>query len=221
MKIRALFFLAAMMSLTGASSIDQRIEKYILAHPDVIVKALELHSHKLINDRLQSIIQNEDTNIVLANPKASGQLVAFIDYQCGACKRSFHIVEQFAQDHPDIKLIIRPLPILGSESTIASLLAYDAASNSDGLKLTHTLLELKEKLDNPVLKRVASGYKLQVSQNPRDHWAFEKLAENYRQSSVLNNQSVPLYILSIDGQAEMFSGISSQHVLEEAYQRLV
>ena len=156
----------------------------------------------------------------MANPKGRNRLVAYIDYRCDACKRSFQYIEKFVKAHSDVALVLRPLPILGGESTLASLLAYDAGELQQANVLTGELLGLDKPLDGEVLSQVARHYQLQVTDHPREHWAFKHLAENYRQSSMLNNQSVPLYILSVKGQSEMFSGLSSQQILEESYQRL-
>ena len=212
--------LVAVVSKLYAASIDQRIEQYLMEHPEVVVKALELGSQRMLNARLQDIISYSDSDIVMVNPKGSSRLVAYIDYRCDACKRSFQYIERFANAHPDVALILRPLPILGGESTLASLMAYDAGKLQHAKVLTDELLQLDKPLDSEALSQVASHHQLKVTDNPREHWAFKHLAENYRQSSMLNNQSVPLYILSVKGQSQMFSGLSSQQILEEAYQRL-
>ena len=215
-----LSLLGIVVSSQSAITLDQRIEQYIMEHPDVIVKALEMHTKNMANTRLQNIISESTTDIAILNPKGKNRLIAYIDYRCGACKRSFQLIENFAVAHPDVALVLRPLPILGSESTLASLMVYDAMQLNQAKAMSETLFALEGGLDDNVLARVAKQFKLKAIDKPRDHWAFRYLAENYKQSSQLNNQSVPLYILSVGKQSEMFSGISSQQVLEEAYKRL-
>ncbi len=214
------YFFVCMALTMQAASLDQKIEQYILDHPDVIVRTLEAQSQKEMNEKIQAVVAASPADIAIINPRAPNRLVAFVDYRCGACKRSFEYIKSFATQHLDVALVIRPLPILGVESTVASLMVYDANEENHALRLIETLFSSEKPLDDVFLAQVAQQNHLQVAAKPTDHWAFKYLAENYRQSSMMNNQSVPLYILSVNGKSEMFSGISSRQVLEEAYQKL-
>ena len=55
--------LGALVLESHAASIDQRIEQYLMEHPEVVVQALEMGSQKILNARLQEIVSDSDSDI--------------------------------------------------------------------------------------------------------------------------------------------------------------
>lgn len=200
------------------ASIEQKMEAYILAHPEIIVQALEKHKENIFQQKLSQVAQPGDYDIVLHKGQGKERLIAFVDYRCGACKNSAKFVDRFIQEHPHIALVLRPLPILGGESVTAALMLYDASDN-EKYELHSTLLSKQGSLD---LAGIAKSHKLSLTKDQYDkHPAFKYLEKNYRQSMDLDNQSVPLYVLSVGERAKVLNGLSSLRSLEDAYQEIV
>jgi protein-disulfide isomerase len=64
---------------------------------------------------------------VLGNPNGSVTLVEFTDYACGYCRASVPEVEALIAANPDLKVVIRELPILSPASADAARWSLAAA----------------------------------------------------------------------------------------------
>ena len=65
--------------------------------------------------------------MVLGNPDGAVTLVEFSDYACGYCRRSVSDVERLIAENPDLKVVIREMPILSPASADAAKMAMAAA----------------------------------------------------------------------------------------------
>lgn len=204
-----------------AANIDDRIQQYILKHPDVVAQALELYAKNQMNEKLEQVVASQDGDIVLANQKAPNRLVAYIDYRCSACQKSYPWVKDFIQAHPDVALVLRPLPVLGGEATRAALLAYEAEKKGAIAQYNEALLDKSGPVNAERLSELEQSLGLEtVSIEGKPYWALSYVKSHYKQSALLDNQSVPLYLLRVDGEVKVLQGI---HVssLDDAYQQLV
>jgi protein-disulfide isomerase len=59
--------------------------------------------------------------------KPAVTLVEFYDYACPYCKASNPIVDRLLQEHPDLRIVYRELPILGPDSVTAARLSLAAS----------------------------------------------------------------------------------------------
>lgn len=215
--MKARFLILALSVPFCFASIEQKMEAYILAHPEIIVEALERHKDNVFQQKLAQISQPGDYDIMLHEGSSKERLIAFVDYRCGACKNTAKYVDRFIKEHPGISLVLRPLPILGGESITAALMLYDAP-DGEKYELHNALLAKRGSLD---LAGLAKNYNIGLTQDQYDkHPAFKYLEKNYRQSMDLDNQSVPLYVLSIGEKAKVLNGLPSSRALEDAYQAI-
>ena len=65
---------------------------------------------------------------MLGNPQGKVTLVEFTDYACGYCRQSVADVRALLADHPDLRIVVRELPILSPASGDAARMALTAAS---------------------------------------------------------------------------------------------
>ena len=212
-----LFMLILAAGSLASASLDEKIQAYILEHPEVIVKALELHEKQLKEQKLLQITQQEPYDIVLQEGKGNAQILLYYDYRCGACKRSHLQVEKFTAKHPEITTILRPLPILGGDSVKAALMAYDAARAGKQHELHKELINSSGLL--PLVK-LSQSLRLTLVDQFEDHWAFKYLENNYRQSLSLDNKSVPLFVLSVGNKHQVLNGLEFDNSLELTYSEL-
>ena len=107
--------------------IQQMIKDYIMNNPEVIVQSLEgFHNKKLdestrkTTDYLQknkAQIEEAESPPILGNPNGDIVVVAFYDYNCSFCKKANDYENEIIASDPGVKVVLRPIPILGGTST--------------------------------------------------------------------------------------------------------
>ena len=109
---------------------DKAVRDYILSHPEVLPEAMEnLHareSGKLLAS-MRGPVETPWPGAIIGNPNGKLTLVEFIDFACGFCKRSVADVEQLVAANPELKVVVRELPILSPESADAAKMGLAAA----------------------------------------------------------------------------------------------
>lgn len=121
---------------------DTAVQKAILAHPDVLPAAVE----KLkADDGAKQIAQigpqalKPFPGAVLGNPDGTRVLVEFMDFACGYCKASEADVARLIAADPQVKVVIRELPILSPESVDAAKMALAAARQGKYAAFHHAM----------------------------------------------------------------------------------
>jgi protein-disulfide isomerase len=119
---------------------EQTIERYIRAHPEVIEQSLQsLEARRLEDERQhskmalatrQSDLLQDPSSPVSGNPAGEVTLVEFFDYRCGYCKRAAGAVTQLQKDDARVRVVYKDLPILGEASELAAKAAL--ASKAQG-----------------------------------------------------------------------------------------
>lgn len=118
--------------ITGETkvAVERLIRNYILEHPEILPEAMGRLSENEVSQRLGAVRQDLEkpfANAVLGNPAGTVTLVQFTDYACGYCRQSVADVEALIAANPDLKVVVRELPVLGAPSVEAAKLALAAA----------------------------------------------------------------------------------------------
>jgi protein-disulfide isomerase len=111
-------------------AIEKVVRDYILANPEILPQAMENLARKENAKQLSGIRTEVETpfpGAVLGNPDGKVTLVEFTDFACGYCRQSVADVEALIAEHPDLRVVIRELPILAPESAEAARWALAAA----------------------------------------------------------------------------------------------
>ena len=130
----SLFLVGAVPAMGADSAEGQRskeeigeiIREYLLNNPEVIFEAAERHREKqrqlqsqrdrtLLKQHQQALLADPDS-FVGGNPDGDVTLVEFFDYQCGYCKRFAPILEKIKKEDPNIRVVYKEFPVLGSDS---------------------------------------------------------------------------------------------------------
>lgn len=119
---------------------DAAIERYIRAHPEVILQSLqtmeatrqaELQARqKTALAAKQHELLHDPTSPVSGNPKGEITLVEFYDYRCGYCKKAASAVTELQKEDHRIRVVYKDFPILGEPSVLAAKAAL--ASRAQG-----------------------------------------------------------------------------------------
>jgi protein-disulfide isomerase len=111
-------------------AIETVVREYILAHPEILPQAMENLQKRENAQALSGIREAVATpfpGAVLGNPRGTVTLVEFTDFACTYCRQSVAEVEQLVAANPDLRVVVRELPILSPQSADAAKMALAAA----------------------------------------------------------------------------------------------
>lgn len=136
--------LAEEFSPAQKAEIEAIVKSYLVKNPEILRDvAAELEARerieesnarqKAIGDHADTLFQGENL-AVIGNPQGAVTLVEFFDYNCGYCKRALGDLGRLMKDNPDLRVVLRDLPILRQESIDAAKVANAAALQLKGPK---------------------------------------------------------------------------------------
>ncbi len=136
-------WLAGTTILRGSA--EKLVHEYILAHGEILPEAMENLRHK--NDAAQLVgiraeVERPFAASILGNPNGTQVLVEFTDFACTYCRRSVVDVEQLIAGHPNLKVVIRQLPILSPQSADAAKMALAAAEQGKYAAFHRAMFEI-------------------------------------------------------------------------------
>jgi protein-disulfide isomerase len=114
-------------------NIEIIIKDYLMNNPEVIISAIE----KLQRQKMVKMAENAKNYIEEKNPEmqdavsspiignANGDfiIVVFYDYNCSFCKKGDRYIHQLIGKYNNLKVILKPFPILGENSLYLAKLA--------------------------------------------------------------------------------------------------
>ncbi|MDE8653818.1 DsbA family protein [Novosphingobium album (ex Liu et al. 2023)] len=121
---------AASLSGRDRQAIETVVHDYILAHPEILPEAMDNLQAKQGRAQLSGVRKEVETpfpGAVMGNPQGTVTLVEFTDFACGYCRRSVADVDALIARNPDLRIVIRELPILSPQSADAARMALAAA----------------------------------------------------------------------------------------------
>lgn len=112
------------------AEVEQVVREYILANPEILPEAIERLRAKEASRQVAAA--GDDVFVpfpgaVLGNPAGKTTLVMFSDFACGYCRSSMKDVDALIAENPDLKVVIRELPIIAPTSPLASRWGLAAA----------------------------------------------------------------------------------------------
>ncbi|MEY4161239.1 MAG: hypothetical protein RLZZ136_1860 [Pseudomonadota bacterium] len=106
------------------------VHAYLLEHPEVLPEAMEALQKKENAKQLSGLraaVEKPWPGEVLGNPAGKVTLVEFTDFACTYCRHSVADVEALIAANPDLRVVVRQLPILSPESADAARMGLAAA----------------------------------------------------------------------------------------------
>ena len=110
--------------------VEEIVHAYLLEHPEVLPEAMAALQTKEQRRQLAGAgeaVERPFPGAVLGNPQGKITLVEFTDYACTFCRRSVADVAALVAANPDLRVVIRELPILSPASAEAARWALAAA----------------------------------------------------------------------------------------------
>jgi protein-disulfide isomerase len=114
----------------GKAQIEQVVRAYILEHPEILPEAMEKLRTREDSKNLAAVaddVEKPFPGAVMGNPAGTVTLVEFTDFACTYCRQSVQDVEALIAANPDLRVVVRELPILSPASADAARMALAAA----------------------------------------------------------------------------------------------
>lgn len=169
---------AATSDPTFQQAVEQVVEQYIRAHPEVIEQTLQtLQAKREAEERervsnliatKQAELVNDPNSPVSGNPEGDVTVVEFFDYRCGYCKRVAGAVTQLQQEDPNVRIVYKDYPILGEASVLAARAALASKAQGKHLAFHEGLLASEKELNQENLLALATAVGLDVEKLQRD-----------------------------------------------------
>ncbi|HUI21664.1 MAG TPA: DsbA family protein [Methylocella sp.] len=126
------------------AEIEAIIKDYLLQKPEVLreaigvlearEKAAETKARQEIVSDSAGLIYSGANQAVVGNPNGKITIVEFFDYNCGYCKRALGDLARLMKGNPDLRVVLRDLPILSPGSVEAARIANAARLQFQGAK---------------------------------------------------------------------------------------
>lgn len=133
---------AAKLGAGERAAIEKLVHDYVLEHPEILPEAMEnlrrRESMKLLSG-VRDKIEMPYPGTVLGNPSGKVTLVEFSDFACGYCRQSVGEVDALIAANPDLKVVIRQLPILSPASAAAARMSLAAAEQGKYAAFHHAM----------------------------------------------------------------------------------
>lgn len=113
------------------AAIESLVREYILQHPEVLPEAMERLQQRESAAQIapmRGALETPFPGAVLGNPDGKVTLVEFTDFACTYCRQSVKALEGLIAKNPDLRVVIRELPIIAPESGPAARMALAAAA---------------------------------------------------------------------------------------------
>ncbi len=190
--------------------IQQMIKDYIMHNPEVIMQSLEgFHNKKLdestrkTTDYLQknkAQIEEAESPPILGNPNGDIVVVAFYDYNCSFCKKANDYENEIIASDSGVKVVLRPIPILGGTSTYAAkiALAVQRVSSNNFLNVHNELMKMQE-ISEENVKTMLAKYSIDYSliENEINSYSVRQIiAKNFDLAKELGIKGTPSYIIN-------------------------
>lgn len=148
-------------------AVEQVVEQYIRAHPEVIeqtLQALQAKREAQERERVRNLIAtkqaellNDPNSPVSGNLEGDVTVVEFFDYRCGYCKRVAGAVTQLQQDDPNVRIVYKDYPILGEASVLAARAALASKAQGKHVAFHEALLASKNELTQETIFNIATA----------------------------------------------------------------
>lgn len=227
----ALFALAAvLLGVLGAliagwtgltrPATDKAVREYLLAHPEVLPEAMDRLQAREVAKRIDPIRAQVATafpGAILGNPDGSKVLVEFTDYACTYCRHSVAEVDALIAQDPQLKVVIREMPILSEQSAAAARMALAAAEQGKYTAFHKAMFELGP--PSPASIEAAAqkaGLDLARAKTIAGSKAVEaELGRNLQIAERLNFNGTPSWVIG----DQAFSGALPRDALAEALEK--
>jgi protein-disulfide isomerase len=115
--------------LAARATLGPAVRDYVLAHPEILPEAMDNLRRNEDAKQLAGVrgqVEQAFPGAILGNPNGKIVVVEFADYACGYCKKAVADLDLLIAKNPELKVVMRELPILSPQSADAAKMALAA-----------------------------------------------------------------------------------------------
>ncbi|MER8576594.1 DsbA family protein [Mesorhizobium sp. M1409] len=190
------------------SQFDQRVHDYILAHPEVIMEALQsldarqreadAKEAKAVLAAKADEVFRDPASPVGGNAQGNVTMTEFFDYNCPYCRQVAPIMAQAVADDPQLRIVYKEFPILGPDSVFAAKAALAANRQGKYAEFHKALFAAKTRVTEAVVLKMAADAGLDVPRLKTDMQQPEILAaieQNVKLAQALKINGTPGFVV--------------------------
>ncbi len=202
---------------SGRAGIERVVHDYLLQHPEVLPEAmanLRKQEDTKALAGIRSEVERAFPGAVLGNPNGKVTLVEFSDFACTYCRQSVAEVEALVKANPDLKVVIRQLPILSPASADAARMGLAAAAQGKYAAF-HGALFQGGQLDSATIQAAARAAGIDLERANRDVKAPHieaEIEQNMEFARTLGFQGTPSWVIG----GEIHAGAVGKETLASA-----
>lgn len=184
----------------STAKIEAVVENYLLENPEILLKVSDKLKEKQASAQIDAVGDELETpypGMVLGNPNGKVVLVEFSDYACTYCRRSVSDVEALIAQFPDLKVVLREMPILSPDSAAAAKMAM-AAAQQGKFAVFHKAMFAAGRVNGDTIQaaaRVAGLDLVRAQQTIADPRAEAELASNVEMARQLGFNGTPSWVI--------------------------
>jgi Protein-disulfide isomerase len=143
--------------LGGRKAVEHVVHDYIMEHPEILPQAMDELQRRQSAEQLAGVRSTVETpfpGAMMGNPNGKVTLVEFTDFACGYCRQSVPDVKGLIARNPDLRIVVRELPIISPKSPDAARMAL-AAAEQGKYPAFHDAMFSAGQLDDPAIEAAA------------------------------------------------------------------
>lgn len=121
---------------------EETVKRVILENPEILPQAMQELQRREAEKQLTSVgdkLFEPFPGSVLGNPQGTVTLVEFTDFACTFCRSSVAEVDALIKEFPQLKVVVRHLPILSPQSAEAAKWGLAAAEQGRFAQFHHAM----------------------------------------------------------------------------------
>jgi protein-disulfide isomerase len=157
----------------------------------------EARAARAVGENAEQIFRSPES-FVAGNPRGDVSVVAFYDHNCPYCREGAPALAKLVADDPQVRLVLKELPVLGSDSENVARVALAATHQGKYFELYERLFEEPGRATKEKAMRIASALGLDTARLERDMQdvAIDKeLADTKQLANTLGVRGVPFYLV--------------------------
>ena len=138
------------LSYADKSEIKSIVKEFIKENPEIIRDVLTQLAITEQAERKRAalaLLKNDDGDPEIGPSNAAITIYEFSDYNCGYCKRIFIDLQAVLAEQPDVRLVVKELPILAETSVLAAKAAIAAQRQGKFRQFHIAMMTWRGKID--------------------------------------------------------------------------
>ena len=198
-------------------AVEKVVHDYVLNHPEILPEAMERLQQRENAKQLvgvQDDIEKPFPGAVMGNPQGKVVMVEFMDFACGYCRQSVAEVDALIAANPDLKVVIRQMPILSPASEDAARMGLAAAQQGKYAQFHHAMYAAGKPDAQSIeaAARVAGVDLAQAQKAVNDTAVKDEIERNMGFARQLGFQGTPSWVIG----NEIHNGAVGQQILADS-----